>query len=185
MPVPVALAAVMLLTACSGSFAGSAANAPTGTSASSTAAATSNAAPTTSASSTTRTTTAPATPSYAATWTAGSTSGWLGAGDWKTVNGMLVDDGSGEYSSFKPIFAPYTSPSSDYAVEAQIRISANKEGSSFGLVARADSNGGGYAGGVGSGWDRTTGINDLTGGWGSNDLNGRLVQGTAFDPGKD
>jgi len=105
---------------------------------------------------------------------------------------MLVNDGTGEYSTFKPIFAPYGPPSPDYAVEAQIRVSADQPGSSFGIVARAEDNpsagndaAGGYAGGVGSGWNQTTGINDLSGWWGSSDLNGRLVEGTAFDPGMD
>lgn len=128
---------------------------------------------------------APAAPSYSASWGAGGASGWIGPSDWKTVDGMLVNDGTGEYSSFKPIFAPYHPPSANYAVEAQIRVSANSAGSSFGLVARADGQGGGYAGGAGSGWDQTTGINDLSGGWGAGGLSGRLVQGAAFDPGMD
>jgi hypothetical protein len=117
---------------------------------------------------------------YVADWSSGM-GGWAGPSDWKTLGGMLLNDGSGEYSVFQPIFAPPPKLDSDYAVEAEIRV-IQGGGSSFGIVVRADGNGGGYAAGVGSGWNGTSGISDLRGWWGTSDLNGRLKEGKIFDP---
>jgi hypothetical protein len=58
-------------------------------------------------------------------------------------------------------------------------------GSSFGVVVRANEKNEGYIVGVGSGWNRTTGISYLDGWWGTNDLNGRIAEGRPFDPGTD
>ena len=46
-------------------------------------------------------------------------SGWTGGPGWATVNGQLVNDGSGN-NSLVPILAPLVLPTSDYAVEAEI-----------------------------------------------------------------
>ncbi|WP_448627602.1 hypothetical protein [Geodermatophilus sp. URMC 64] len=143
--------------------------------------------PTTTAPTTASPTTA-SSPASAASWTADwstGLAGWAGPGDWKPLDGLLVNDGTGEYSVFRPILAPYRPAARDYAVEAEIRVTSATQASSFGLVVRAGADGTGYAAGVGAGWDQTTGISDLTGWWGSADLSGRLVDGAVFDPGAD
>jgi hypothetical protein len=121
---------------------------------------------------------------YAANWSSGR-NGWFGPADWKVLDGALVNDGSGQYSRFEPIIAPpVLEGTPNYAAEAVIRVT-RAQGSSFGLVVRADGKGGGYAGGVGSGWRSTSGISDLQGWWGTNDLSMRLVEGLVFDPGSE
>lgn len=90
---------------------------------------------------------------YRADWSGGR-NGWFGPSDWKVLDSSLVNDGTGEYSSFKPIVGPPQLDSTpNYAVEAEIRVTSGT-GSSFGLVVRTDGKGGGYAGGVGRGWAR-------------------------------
>jgi hypothetical protein len=145
----------------------------------------SEASPTT-ASPTTASPTTTSSPTAAMSWTADwgtGLAGWAGPGDWKPLDGLLVNDGTGEYSVFQPILAPYRPAARDYAVEAEIRVTSATQASSFGLVVRAGASGTGYAAGVGAGWDQTTGISDLTGWWGSADLSGRLVDGAVLDPG--
>lgn len=123
---------------------------------------------------------APGTVLYEADWSQGM-DGWVGPGDWKLLGGMLLNDGTGDYSEFFPLIAPVDlAGTADYAVEAEIRVV--EEASSFGIVVRADNRGGGYVAGVGRGWNRTSAISDLDGWWGTNDLNGRLVDGAIFDP---
>lgn len=74
--------------------------------------------------------------------------GWSLTPDWKRLsNGMLVNDGTGPYSRFAPIFAPYQPEAADYAVETEIRV-IQDYASSFGVVVRANGKGG-YAVGLG------------------------------------
>src|ERR1035441_10181296 len=81
--------------------------------------------------------------SYHATWTDGM-QGWVGPKSWKTVDGMLVNDGT--VRGFLPIIAPFKLRSRDYVVQAQIRMTTGN-GSAFGIVVRADGTGGGYEAG--------------------------------------
>jgi hypothetical protein len=82
---------------------------------------------------------------YEADWS-GGLDGWAGGPpDWKTINGMLVNDGTNN-SPEKWISAPYEPGSiADYAVEAEIqvvRLTDNSCGDpSFGIVARAEQQG--------------------------------------------
>jgi len=118
---------------------------------------------------------------YVADWAA-SSHAWVGPPDWKVLNGVLLNDGTGEYSGFKPIYAPFEPGAlADYTVEAEIRVTRG-EASSFGVIVRADGQGGGYAAGTGTGWDQTSGINDLTGWWGTSDLSERLIAGKPYKP---
>ena len=121
---------------------------------------------------------------YSADWKSGMNS-WVGPSEWKTLNGMLLDDGTGNGSYFHPIYAPVAPGSiADYAVEAQIQVVGGGAGS-FGIVVRSDGGSAGYVAGVGSGWNGTSGIGTLDGWWGTNDLSGRLVDGKVFNPGND
>lgn len=121
---------------------------------------------------------------YRADWSGGR-NGWFGPPDWKVLGGLLLDDGSGEYSLFKPIIAPLQLDSTpNYAAEAEIRVTRGNA-SSFGIVVRGDSKGGGYAAGIGAGWGATSGISDLEGWWGTADLSKRLVAGLVYDPGSE
>jgi len=106
---------------------------------------------------------------------------WSLTPDWKHLNGVLLNDGTG--GNFAPIFAPYRPNSADYVVEAQIRSLTNAS-NSFGVVVRADG-GKGYATGVGGGWGGTTNICYLSGWWGTNDMGGCVGKGQAFDPGSE
>jgi hypothetical protein len=85
---------------------------------------------------------------YQADWSSGL-NGWLGAGDWKTVGGMLVNDGSGYDSQ---IFAPYQpglAHNDNYAIEAEIQLvrytdTTFSSRASFSILARVDTNKQGY-----------------------------------------
>lgn len=78
-------------------------------------------------------------PLYRANWALGL-SGWNGGSDWKTIDGMLINDGTG--SGRSAIIAPYRVPVADYAVETSIQAI---RGYLFGIVLRM-SNKGGYSG---------------------------------------
>ena len=79
---------------------------------------------------------------YQADWSAGA-NGWALSADWKTVNGMLVNDGSNSSIAVSP-YDP--GAMADYAVEADIQdVSHNYSG--FGVAARVV-NGAGYYGGI-------------------------------------
>jgi hypothetical protein len=74
---------------------------------------------------------------YRADWSGGLV-GWVGSTDWKTVNGMLVNDGSnGGGNSL--ILAPYQPTTPDYALETEIEWLGSRQFiSSFAVVARAN-----------------------------------------------
>ena len=75
--------------------------------------------------------------------------GWAGTKDWKTVSGMLVNDGT---EGTGVITAPYRPGDiADYAVEAEIQVL--KVGHGFWITVR-----GGYRAGVGY-WPAGAGIN--------------------------
>lgn len=78
--------------------------------------------------------------------TLGGLEEWGGAGDWKTVSGMLVNDGTNDTQSAY-IAAPFQPGITDYAVETEIQF-VRGEGSSrsFGIVARASEDGGYWTG---------------------------------------
>ncbi len=129
---------------------------------------------------------------YKADWS-GGINGWVGPPEWKILEGRLLDDSTGDGDNFRPIFAPLSlDASSNYAVEAQIKVDKGDNGGSFGIVVRGvanstDSNGGdaslgGYAAGVGGG-DGHSGINDLAGNWGAFDSYMHLATGKIYDPG--
>ncbi len=59
----------------------------------------------------------PGTVLYQADWSSGM-AGWSGSNNWKTVSGMLVNDGT----NITPIVAPFRAPTANYAVEAEIQI---------------------------------------------------------------
>jgi hypothetical protein len=82
---------------------------------------------------------------YKADWSKDA-NGWVGAGDWTTVNGALVTAGNGT----PPIFAPYHPGDNciaDYAIEVKITVIKynDQQEDGFGLVIRATSEGGGYS----------------------------------------
>jgi hypothetical protein len=116
--------------------------------------------------------------------------GWVGPKSWKTVDGMLVNDGT--VRGFLPIIAPFKLRSRDYVVQAQIRMTTGN-GSAFGIVVRADGTGGGYVAGVGTAWAATVAsgrngaeiaeIYDLHGFWSANQISKRLAVGQLFNPG--
>ncbi len=84
---------------------------------------------------------------YESDWSDGL-SGWFGSSDWKSVNGMLVSDGTNNDSQLS-ITAPYAiTVTPDYAIEAEIQVLRSGGCSSFGLVARAEEDRRGYRAGV-------------------------------------
>lgn len=76
-----------------------------------------------------------------------SWSGWSGSPDWHIANGMLVNDGTAEGGG-PTIVAPYQSPVSDYAVEANIQVVHWNTCciAQFAIVVRASSNNNGWQG---------------------------------------
>lgn len=85
--------------------------------------------------------------SWEADWTDGL-GGWVGPPDWKTVDGMLVNDGTGGGGAAGSwIVAPYEPPGPDYAVEAEIQLVRYTNNSwiggyaSYGIVARGEESG--------------------------------------------
>ncbi|MGH8908850.1 MAG: hypothetical protein ACRD0K_20740 [Egibacteraceae bacterium] len=88
---------------------------------------------------------------YEADWTDGI-SGWAGGTGWKTLNGVLLNDGTGGSGGFNTIYADFEPrPTADNAVEAEIRVLRDGFGG-FGLVTRD----GWYIAGVR--WNEGTGI---------------------------
>lgn len=90
----------------------------------------------------------PGTVLYQADWSQGS-AGWLGSRDWKTVNSMLVSDGSNGYpnefyfaisaGAVPSIWVPYLPKTSDYAVEVEMQallMDNDVIDTSFGIVVR-------------------------------------------------
>lgn len=81
----------------------------------------------------------PGTVLYTANWSTGL-NGWSGSGDWKTLRGVLLNDGTGDGAL---LMAPFrTGNVADYAVEARIRVV--RTGDFFSLVTRRATAGGGY-----------------------------------------
>lgn len=76
---------------------------------------------------------------YQADWSSGR-GAWLGGTDWKTVNGMLVNDGTGGGESV--LLAPVSAPADNYAIEADIQLIS--DGYSRGIVFRHSSVNGQY-----------------------------------------
>jgi hypothetical protein len=83
---------------------------------------------------------------YQADWSAGL-NGWFGSQDWKTLNGMLINDGAHDGIGLS-ITAPYSPNTADYAIEAEIQVVRPLGCSSFGIVARADKKETGYQAGI-------------------------------------
>jgi len=78
---------------------------------------------------------------YEADWSQGM-NGWTGSLDWKTVNGMLVNDGTGQFPKSGLIKSPFQPDNANYAVEAEIQAidSSNTSGgcaARFGIIVRA------------------------------------------------
>jgi serine/threonine protein kinase len=84
---------------------------------------------------------------YQADWSTGL-GGWTGRSDWKTTDGMLVDDGTGPHNWQLSVTAPYTPSTPNYAIEADIQVVNVGGCSSFGLVARATDSAPGNQGGI-------------------------------------
>lgn len=69
-------------------------------------------------------------------------SGWTGTADWDVKDGALASNGTGD-KRMPSAKAPILPSTADYAVEAEIQVT---EGcGSFGVIARSDDGGGGYA----------------------------------------
>lgn len=103
--------------------------------------------PTTLQTSVTQTASPPGSPIlYQADWSTGL-NGWFGSQDWKTLDGMLINDGTHNGIGLS-ITAPYTPNTDDYAVEAEIQVIRPIGCSSFGIVARADRKETGYQTGI-------------------------------------
>jgi hypothetical protein len=84
---------------------------------------------------------------YEADWSEGL-NGWPSTFGWKTLNGMLLNDGSNtEGPSWKSrwIAAPFQPSEADYAIEAEIQLIGNSGCGGFGIVARGSYQGGAYA----------------------------------------
>lgn len=108
---------------------------------------------------------------YEADWSGGM-NGWAGPGSWKTLDGVLLNDGT--TNGVAAIIAPYVPGSrANYAIEADVRIIADAYDPAIGVMARLDS-GGGYAGVIGS--NQRTSIAP----W--NDLWRPMAEGRSFDP---
>ncbi len=123
---------------------------------------------------------------YEADWT-GGLSGWTGPSDWKTLNGMLLNDGTNE--SIQPIAAPYQPPTPDYAIETEVQIlkaAYSPPGHSFGLVARYTGENESYTAGVREDavGNKLAGIADLSARWGPDFTEG-VGTSQVFDPGED
>lgn len=81
---------------------------------------------------------------YQADWSSGL-SGWIGRRNWRVAEGLLVSDGSLEELSL--IVAPFSPPTPDYSLEAEMRWAPITCCRGFGLVARQIEEDG-YIGGV-------------------------------------
>ncbi|GAC1350340.1 MAG: hypothetical protein NVSMB27_31920 [Ktedonobacteraceae bacterium] len=90
---------------------------------------------------------------YTANWSSGL-NGWSGTGDWKTLNGLLLNDGTngGAIDNAPTILVPTSLIGiANYAVEAVIQVqSYSNYAPSFGFVLRAAGAGQGYMAGIGT-----------------------------------
>src|SRR6266540_4242010 len=79
---------------------------------------------------------------YEADWSSGM-NGWVGTKDWKSVSGMVVNDGTNNFAN-GVVIAPYQPGSiADYAVETEIQvIRGGCHSDSFGVLVRAPEQGG-------------------------------------------
>ncbi len=82
---------------------------------------------------------------------------WYGGAGWKTLGGVLLNDGTGDYADLiRPHFEPGSIPMADYAVEADVSVT-RWTGLNFGIEVRADEHGARYSAGIESGraavWD--------------------------------
>lgn len=76
---------------------------------------------------------------YEADWSTGL-NGWNGSPDWKTVSGMLVNDGTGNFPSSGIITPPFNaSDISDFAIETEMQVFRPPETCAvhFGIIVRA------------------------------------------------
>lgn len=73
---------------------------------------------------------------YHADWSQGF-NGWAGDRSWKTVSGIIVNDGT-EFGSIMAPYKPSRSGVADYAVEAEIQVIQEGRDSSFGIIVRSD-----------------------------------------------
>jgi hypothetical protein len=108
---------------------------------------------------------------FTATWVSGF-NGWTGDAAWKTLRGVLLNDGTGDSS----IRAPFTSAVPDYAVEARIRALG---GGWFGVYFRKSDGDSGYLSRVHAGGGDTH-LWDGAYRWG-----GSLATGPSFSPGNE
>jgi serine/threonine protein kinase len=120
---------------------------------------------------------------YVANWSSGL-DGWSGTGDWKSLNGSLLNDGTnGDAINSAPTILVPTSliGIANYAVEAVIQVqSSSNYAPNFGFVLRAADAGHGYMAGIGT-HDyslNTARISDLS----SNDFF-NSTRSSPFDPG--
>lgn len=72
---------------------------------------------------------------YKADWSQGL-SNWHASSHWKVSNGMLTNDGS-ELAWYGTITVPFTPPSADYAIEAEIQLVTYGFCANFGIIGRA------------------------------------------------
>jgi hypothetical protein len=73
---------------------------------------------------------------YVADWSLGF-NGWAGSQSWKTVNGIIVNDGT-EFGSIMAPLKPGREGVANYLVEAEIQVIGEGRDSSFGIVVRSN-----------------------------------------------
>ncbi len=99
---------------------------------------------------------------YHANWSK-NLDGWQGESQWHHVDTDLIgSDGSSNYSyddaNMYSLLAPYQPPTTDYAVEAQIKFVRFNGDGDFGVLLRVDNNGDGYLCGFEDSYDSATPI---------------------------
>jgi hypothetical protein len=94
---------------------------------------------------------APGTILYRADWSHGL-DGWTGGGEWKVLNGLLINDGTATNGCLRPTIVPPFQPAyPDYAIEARIQVvKGSSDTNCFGLNARSGAMNGQTAGYVGA-----------------------------------
>jgi hypothetical protein len=91
---------------------------------------------------------------YQADWSKGL-NGWVGGGEWKVLNGVLINDGTSNNNCGKPSIVPPFQPTvSNYAIEIKMQVirRTGSGDSCFALNARSGYNNGqasGYIGNIG------------------------------------
>lgn len=73
---------------------------------------------------------------YVADWSQGF-NGWAGSQSWKTVNGIIVNDGT-EFGTIMSPLKPGREGVANYAVEAEIQVIKEGRDGSFGIIMRSD-----------------------------------------------